>query len=36
LSIFDKKLKNQFLISVTEKRSKSEIDEYIDTLSTIL
>lgn len=36
LSIFDKQLKNQFLISVTEKRSKSEIDEYIDILSTIL
>lgn len=36
LSIFDKQLKNQFLVSVTEKRSKSEIDEYIDILSTIL
>lgn len=36
LSVFDKNLKNQFLISVTEKRTKDEIDEYINALSTIL
>ncbi|MGB3339904.1 MAG: aminomethyl-transferring glycine dehydrogenase subunit GcvPA [bacterium] len=36
LSIFDKKLKNQLLISVTEQRSKAEIDMFVDCLSKVL
>jgi len=36
LSIFNENQKNYILISVTEKRSKGELDKYIDTLSKIL
>ncbi len=36
LSMFSKELKNHILISVTEKRSKEELDKYIDTLGKIL
>lgn len=36
LSIFDKKLENQLLISVTEQRSKAEIDMFVDCLSKVL
>ena len=36
LSIFNKDLKNHILISVTEKRSKEEIDKFVDSLSEIL
>lgn len=36
LSIFDKNLENQFLVSVTEKRTKAEIDTYVDCLSKVL
>lgn len=36
LSLFDKKLENQLLISVTEQRSKAEIDYYVDCLSKVL
>ena len=36
LSIFDKNLKHHLLIATTEKRTKEEIDTYIDTLSKIL
>lgn len=36
LSIFDNNLKHGLLIATTEKRTKEEIDTYIDTLSKIL
>jgi glycine dehydrogenase subunit 1 len=36
LSIFYEELKNHILISVTEKRTKEEMDKYVDTLSKIL
>ncbi|GAG36440.1 unnamed protein product, partial [marine sediment metagenome] len=36
LSIFNKDLKNHILLSVTEKRSKEEIDKFVDSLSEIL
>jgi glycine dehydrogenase subunit 1 len=36
LSMFNKGLKNHILISVTEKRSKEELDKYIDCLSEVL
>ena len=36
LSIFDEKLQHHLLISVTEQRSKTEIDKYIDCLSKVL
>jgi len=36
LSLFDEKLKNQFLIAVTEKRTKEELDRFTDSLAKIL
>ena len=36
LSIFDKNNQNQMLIATTEKRSKEEIDNFIDCLSKVL
>ena len=36
LSMFDDKKQNQFLIAVTEKRTKEELDTYIKALSTVL
>lgn len=36
LSMFDQKLQNQFLIAVTEKRTKEELDRFTDCLSKIL
>ncbi len=36
LSRFNKNLKNQILIAVTEKRSKEEMDKYVDCLSRVL
>lgn len=36
LSVFDEKLQNQFLIAVTEKRTKEELDTYINSLAKIL
>ncbi|HEC78968.1 MAG TPA: aminomethyl-transferring glycine dehydrogenase subunit GcvPA [candidate division WOR-3 bacterium] len=36
LSIFEKKQDNGLLISVTEKRSKEEIDRFVDCLSQVL
>ncbi len=36
LSMFNKDLKNHLLISVTEKRSKEEIDKFIENLSKVL
>jgi glycine dehydrogenase subunit 1 len=36
LSMFDEKLKNHFLIAVTEKRTKKELDLLADQLSRIL
>jgi len=36
LSIFDENLKNHILIAVTEKRTKEEIDKFIDILTKIL
>ncbi len=36
LSVFDRKLENQLLISVTEQRSKAEIDMFVDYLSKVL
>ena len=36
LSLFDKKLENQLLISVTEQRSKAEIDRFVECLSRVL
>jgi len=36
LSLFDEELKYQFLIAVTEKRTKEELDRFIDSLAKIL
>lgn len=36
LSLFNKNLKNHILISVTEKRSKEDIDKFVDCLSKVL
>ena len=36
LSIFDEKLKNQFLIAVTEKRTKEELDMFTDCIARVL
>jgi len=36
LSMFDDKLQNQFLVAVTEKRTKEELDKYIDALTKVL
>jgi glycine dehydrogenase subunit 1 len=36
LSLFDEKLQNQFLIAVTEKRTKEELDLFTDCLSEVL
>ncbi|MGB9720947.1 MAG: aminomethyl-transferring glycine dehydrogenase subunit GcvPA [bacterium] len=36
LSIFDTNLKNQLLIAVTEKRTKDEIDRFVEALRKIL
>ncbi|MBE0433840.1 aminomethyl-transferring glycine dehydrogenase subunit GcvPA [candidate division WOR-3 bacterium] len=36
LSIFDGQDMNRFLVAVTEKRTKKELDHYIETLSHIL
>jgi len=36
LSMFNKEFKNHLLISVTEKRSKEEIDTFVENLSKIL
>lgn len=36
LSIFDKNLKNQLLIGVTEKRTKEEMDNFVTALSKVL
>ncbi len=36
LSLFNEKLNNHFLIAITEKRTKEEIDHYIDCLKKIL
>jgi glycine dehydrogenase subunit 1 len=36
LSIFDKGDTNRFIVSVTEKRSKQEIDAFVDTLATVM
>jgi len=35
LSIFNKNDKNRFLVSVTEKRSKEEIDAFVDALAKL-
>jgi glycine cleavage system protein P-like pyridoxal-binding family len=34
--MFDEKRENQFLIAVTEKRTKEELDLFADYLSKIL
>jgi len=36
LSLFDEKRQNQFLIAVTEKRTKEELDKFTDCLSQVL
>jgi len=36
LSIFDKNLKNHLLIAVTEKRTKEEMDQFIEALRKVL
>jgi glycine dehydrogenase subunit 1 len=36
LSIFNENVKHHMLIAVTEKRSKEEIDIYIDSLKKVL
>jgi glycine dehydrogenase subunit 1 len=36
LSMFDDKLQNQFLVAVTERRTKEELDTYIEALTTVL
>ena len=36
LSIFNENLKNHILIAVTEKRSKEELDKFVDSLSKVL
>jgi glycine dehydrogenase subunit 1 len=36
LSVFNKEITDQFLVSVTEKRSKDEIDYFVDSLSKVL
>jgi glycine dehydrogenase subunit 1 len=36
LSMFDERNQNQFLIAVTEKRTREELDNYIETLGHIL
>ena len=36
LSLFDEKKRNQFLVAVTEKRSKEELDTFVNCLSRIL
>ena len=36
LSIFDEQQNNRFLVAVTEKRSKEELDTYVDRLAKIL
>ncbi|KPK63268.1 glycine dehydrogenase [candidate division WOR_3 bacterium SM23_42] len=36
LSMFDENLQNQFLIAVTEKRTKEELDLFADRLSRVL
>lgn len=36
LSIFDPKMTNRLLVAVTEKRTKEEIDRYVDCLSKVL
>jgi len=36
LSMFDEKLQNQFLVAVTERRTKEELDSYIKALSAVL
>jgi glycine dehydrogenase subunit 1 len=36
LSVFDPKMTNRLLVAVTEKRTKEEIDRYVDGLSRVL
>jgi glycine dehydrogenase subunit 1 len=36
LSMFDDKLQNQFLVAVTERRTREELDTYIKALSAVL
>ena len=36
LSMFDDKMQNQFLVAVTERRTKEELDTYIAALSRVL